>query len=309
MILCSGEALIDMIATETGDLRPCSGGAVFNTAVALGRLGRETALFTGLSTDLFGKQLRRDLTASKVGTDLAIQSDRPTTLAFVELINGQAQYKFYDENTAGRMITPAEAPRLSDAVSALFFGGISLINGPAADCYAELMAQNHKTRVVMMDPNIRPAFVTEPVPYRARLTRMLAQCDIVKLSDEDLAWLVPGPDVPSTDLTGAVAEILAMGPKIVLLTEGAKGATAYRADRTPVFAPTQPAEVVDTVGAGDTFNAGFLAALDENGLLTKDRIANLGDAALAQALEFGNRAAAINVTRAGANPPWRAELA
>ncbi len=127
MILCCGEALIDMIPTPTNTQRdgfvPHTGGAIFNTAVALGRLGANSAMLTGLSTDMFGQQLKAGLEASKVETHLVIKVDRPTTLAFVQLRDGQATYDFYDENSAGRMLQPHDLPDLTADINTLYFGG------------------------------------------------------------------------------------------------------------------------------------------------------------------------------------------
>src|SRR5262245_43961277 len=134
MILCCGEALIDMLPRESmaGEpaFAPYAGGAVFNTAIALGRLGVPVGFFSGLSSDLFGQQLREALTASRVSTDYANISDRPTTLAFVRLVDGHATYTFYDENTAGRMLTEGDLPPLAADVQAMLFGAISLIPEP-----------------------------------------------------------------------------------------------------------------------------------------------------------------------------------
>ena len=131
MILSAGEALIDMLPRETtageAAFAPHAGGSVFNTAIALGRLGAPSAFFSGLSTDLFGTVLEEALAASKVDAGLAHRSDRPTTLAFVTLTNGQARYAFYDENTAGRMLSPEDLPRLPETITTCFFGGISLM--------------------------------------------------------------------------------------------------------------------------------------------------------------------------------------
>ena len=143
MILCCGEALIDMIPDQAGAggsaYRPHPGGAVFNTAIALGRLGAPVGLLSGVSTDPFGQQLHDSLARDGVSTELLIRSDRLTTLAMVHLIDGSATYSFYDENSAGRMISTADMPALPDQVSALFFGGISLAAEPGADTYAGLL--------------------------------------------------------------------------------------------------------------------------------------------------------------------------
>lgn len=306
MILSCGEALIDMLPrkTEAGEdaFAPYPGGAVFNTAIALGRLGAPSAFLSGLSTDLFGAVLTDALTASEVDSALAIRSARPTTLAFVRLVNGQASYAFYDENTAGRMLTPADMPDLPDTVTALFFGGISLAGDPCGSAYEALMTREAASRVTMLDPNIRPGFITDEPAYRARIGRMLALSDIVKVSDEDLRWLEGPGDI------GEVAErLLARGPKVVFVTEGAEGAHGFTA-RHEISVPARKVTVADTVGAGDTFNAGLLAALHRGGLLTKAAISGLSEQAMTAALTLGCAAAAVTVSRAGANPPWAREI-
>ncbi|TNC52057.1 carbohydrate kinase [Rubellimicrobium rubrum] len=306
MILSCGEALIDMLPRTTPSgaaaFAPYAGGAVFNTAIAVGRLGGPSGFFSGLSSDLFGDLLRQVLADSRVDTSPAHVSARPTTLAFVRLTDGHATYTFYDENTAGRMLSPSDLPVLGEATQALFFGGISLVGEPAAEAYEALQAREAPHRVTMVDPNIRPSFITDEAGYRARIGRMLARADIVKMSDEDLHWL-SGPG----DSYDHARRILEMGPSLVCITEGSRGATGYtRTGR--VQAPAPKVTVADTVGAGDTFNAGLLTALWKAGLLTKGALRSLDEEALRDALTLGVRAAAITVSRPGANPPWAHEL-
>ena len=302
MILSVGEALIDMLPRTSPAGEPCfapyAGGAVMNTAIALSRLGSQSAFLTGLSSDLMGDVLRDTLAASNVNLDHAVQSDRPTTLAFVKLTNGHASYFFYDENTAGRMMTIVDMPALPDTIKAYFTGGIWLAVEPCGTTLEALLTREAATRVTMIDPNVRPTCVQDRAAYTARIDRMIGLSDIVKLSDEDSAWLYGKTDPQA---------LLAKGAKVVLVTEGAKGATAYTArGSVQVAAPT--IIVADTVGAGDTFNAGFLASLDRGGLLSKAAVANLSDDALRDALSLGTRAAAITCSRPGANPPWAKEL-
>ena len=308
MILCCGEALIDMIPAPTAagadGFVPHCGGAVYNTAVALGRLGVQTGMLTGLSSDMFGQQLSAGLKASHVDVSHAITSERPTTLAFVRLVDGHATYDFYDESSAGRMIRPADMPELSAEVTALCFGGISLACEPGADAYADLLSQSAGGRAVMLDPNIRPGFIQDIGKYRARLDQMVALSDIVKVSDEDLNWIMPDP----LSLQEKVDRLLAKGPSVVILTRGGEGATGFLAAGGEVHVPALKTRIIDTVGAGDTFNAGVLAKLSELGLLHKGGLAQVPEAGLQDALTHGARVAAITVSRAGANPPWAGEL-
>lgn len=308
MILCCGEALIDMIPEPTlqgaQGFVPYCGGAVMNTAVALGRLGAPTGLFTGLSDDMFGQQLAAHLRASHVDLSLAAVSSRPSTLAFVRLDDGQASYSFLDENSAGRMLQLSDLPRVPAHVSALFFGGISLAVEPAAETYATLLEREKRDRVVMLDPNIREAFITDQERYRARLNRMMAQTDIIKVSDEDLDWLIPA-NMPSAE---KAAMLMTRGPRLVVATRGSAGALAYLPNGTEVAVATESVDIVDTVGAGDTFNAGFLCKLRELGKLDVEILPHITPEILRSALTFASKVAGISVSRKGANPPWAPEV-
>ena len=307
MILCCGEALIDMLprTTTAGEpaFAPYVGGAVFNTAIALGRLGAPAGFFSGLSSDLFGGQFRDALGASKVSSTYAHTSPRPTTLAFVKLTNGQATYTFYDESTAGRMLTIDDLPQLGNEIEAMLFGAISLISEPAGSAYEEFMRREHGSRVTMLDPNIRPNFIPDKAKHLRRIRAMMAMADIVKLSDEDLNWF--GEAGSHEDV---IRNWLDRGPKLIVVTHGSEGAVGYSKEHAVTVMP-EKVEVVDTVGAGDTFNAGILASLHEQGLLTKAAISDLSKDAIRKALALGAKAAAVTVSRAGANPPWRHEIA
>lgn len=303
MILCCGEALIDMVPID-GGFAPLAGGAIFNTAIALGRLGAPTGFLSGMSTDLFGQQLESVLAESHVDYGLAIRSKRPTTLAFVKLTNGHAQYTFYDENSAGRMITADDLPTLPKSVEALYFGGISLCAEPAANTYKTLCLRGAADNVVMIDPNIRQGFISDETTYRARVMSMIAASDIVKVSDEDLDWLVK---VEADQMT-KLASLRASGPSIALLTRGSEGARALFGDNQTLEVASQKVEVRDTVGAGDTFNAGVLASLRQAGVLTKAALRNVSADAMRDALSYGAKVAAVTVSRDGANPPWVHEL-
>jgi fructokinase len=307
MILSCGEALIDMLPRETtggeAAFAPYAGGSVFNTSIAIGRLGAPAGFFCGLSSDFLGDILRETLKRSNVDTSFCVISDRPTTLAFVRLVDGQASYAFYDENTAARMLSAADLPELDYRMGALFFGGISLIPEPCGTAYETLMARETAGRVIMLDPNIRPSFITDREKHLQRMRRMVAMADIVKLSDEDIAWFGEGSDHDKL-----AADWLTRGPKLIIITRGAGGADAYTA-RGKVSVPGVKVPVADTVGAGDTVNAGVLVSLWRQGLLSKQAVANLTEDEVHAALALGVRAAAVTVSRAGANPPWQNEMA
>ncbi|MCZ4273525.1 carbohydrate kinase family protein [Maritalea porphyrae] len=306
MIVCCGEALIDMlpreIAGEGMGYLPVSGGAVFNTAITLGRLGEKVGFFTGLSTDLFGQQIDDSLAQSNVDASFCKRHDLPTTLAFVKLTDGHAEYAFYDENSAGRMITQTDLPVLSDDVTALHFGAISLIPDPCGSTYEALMVQEAAHRVISFDPNIRPTFIKDEPTYRARMERMLKLADIIKVSDEDLAWLMPG-----VGFADAARSFIETGASIVLMTKGGEGVDAVT-NEGQISVPATKAEVVDTVGAGDSFNGGFLTGLNRQGLLNKEKLARIQNDQLETALRLAADVSAITVSRAGANPPWASEL-
>ena len=307
MILCCGEALIDFLPRRTADgagaYQPFCGGSVYNTAIALGRLGVPAGLYTGLSTDFFGDMLQEGLKASKVSLTYAKVWDRPSTLAFVKLSKGHARYSFFDDNSAGRMLTKRDWPKLQKKVQALHFGSISLIPEPGGTTLEGLMKREAKSRVISLDPNIRPGMIKDRRAHLARLHRMISLADIVKVSDEDVAWMT-GKD----DLRAAARKWLKLGAKIVVVTRGGEGVTAFTASYS-LSQPARKVKVADTVGAGDTFTAGLLSALRGAKLLDKKKLAAISEADLGAALAFAARAAAVTCSRPGADPPWAKELA
>ena len=305
MILCCGEALIDMLPREIGDGQsgylPVAGGAIFNTAIALGRLNEDVALVTGLSTDLFGERLTSALETAGVDHSLCIRSPRPTTLAFVSLKDGHAEYAFFDENSAGRMVTTVDLQNVPDAKAA-HFGAISLIAEPCGSALEALALRLCQSTLISLDPNIRPGFVADIPAYRERLERMCAIADIIKISEDDFEWLYP--DQPVEKLAGTW---LKQNAKLVVLTRGEHGIRAWaRSGKTAL--PAQSATVADTVGAGDSFNGGLLAGLNKAGMLDRQELAQADLEKVTPALEFATKVAAITVSRPGADPPWLHEI-
>jgi fructokinase len=307
MIVSCGEALIDFLPRQAVDeaplFAPFPGGSPFNVAIAIGRLGTPAGFFGGLSTDLFGETLRLALHDSGVDTSLANISNRPTTLAFVSLANGNARYAFFDEGSAGRMLTENDLPALPKAITALHFGSFSLAEEPCGSALESLMRREFADRVISLDVNVRPTLIRNRDGYLARIDRLVAMADIVKVSEEDLAWL--DPTAPFEYLG---ERWLKLGAKLIVLTKGAEGAVAI-SPRARTTIGGVPVKVADTVGAGDTFTAATLARLDKRERLTKTAVAKLDQDQIADALGFAAKAAAITVSRPGANPPWLRELA
>lgn len=304
MILCAGESLVDVVPGPDGPAA-LPGGAVFNTALGLGRLDARAGYLWPLSTDAHGRRLRALLDEAGVDTRACPDTDLPTASAHVTLRDGNASYDFRLTGTTATALAPAplETPRqLPLGTRALFIGSISLAIEPAGSAIEALAHQAARARLpVMIDPNLRPALIDDPASLRARLDRLFALAAVVKLSSDDLDWLAPGAAPAEAaqalaDRTGA----------IVLHTQGGDGAALRRAGRPPLQRPALRVPVVDTIGAGDSFNAGFLAALQAAGAL--DGLDRASDDDLDRAVASGIRMAAATVGRQGADPPWRRDL-
>ena len=306
MIVSCGEALIDFLpqpAPGPGSaFAGFPGGSPFNVAIAIGRLGQPAGFFGGLSRDFFGDTLRQALRASNVATTLAYNTDRPTTLAFVNLDQGNARYAFFDENSAGHMLTENDLAPLPKEVAALSFGSFSLAEEPCGTAFETLMRREHRDRVISLDINVRPTLIHNRDGYLARIDRLAAMADLVKLSDEDLAWLSPGGSFDAL-----AAHYLKLGTQTVVLTRGGQGAIAISGELA-VDIPAVAVKVVDTIWAGDTFTAGMLVWLAQQEKLTKRAVAAISKSDLAAMLTFAARAAAVTVSRPGADPPWLREL-
>jgi fructokinase len=295
-VVC-GEALVDLVAGPGGGFQPLPGGGPFTTARALARLGVPTAFLGRLSTDGFGRLLARRLTDDGVDLSRASWGDEPTTLAVAELDGGgAASYRFYVEGTSAPHVTPVMLPPdIGTDVTALHVGTLSLLMEPVGSTLTALAAREHGARLLMIDLNIRPSLVRDAPAYRGRLESLMAMGSLVKASDADLAWLYPGVGAEA-----AAARILACGAQVAVITLGAEGAFAvHPGGSVRVRAPR--VEVVDTIGAGDTFGAALLAWLDGRSLVAPQLALSGGE--LGAALEFAARVAAITCTRPGAEPP------
>ena len=300
MIVVAGEALVDLIARPDGTIAAVPGGGPYNAARAIGRLGVPVAWAGCLSSDRFGRALEAGLTADGVALDLVQRTDLPTTLALAELdASGAATYRFYTDGTSAPALLPGPlAGGVPSATRALHVGTLGLVLEPIAATLMALVAALPDDVLLLVDPNCRPSTVRDPAAYRSRIAHVLARADVVKVSVEDLTFLRPGED-----LATGVAWLVALGPRVVLVTDGG-GAVRVVTDGAATNVDVPPIEVVDTVGAGDTFGGAALAILVHDGVTR----ATLDAGAATRAARFGAVAAAVACTRAGANPPTLAEL-
>lgn len=302
MIVVAGESLIDLIVGADGRVEAIPGGGPYNVARTLGRLGQEVAFLGRLSSDRFGSILRAGLAVENVDLGLAPTTDAPTLLAVVELDDGgAARYRFYVDGTAAPGLSAADLPiALPATTTALHVGTLGLVFEPMAASIESLVAGVGADVIVVADPNCRPTAIVDAGGYRARLWRVLRRVDIVKVSVDDLGWLDP-----LTEPLEAAKRLMDRGPAAVLVTDGPRPVRLVTA--AGVLELAVPAvQVVDTVGAGDAFGAGFLAAWTDEGRGRGD-LANAE--ALASATRFAIQVGALTTTRAGAEPPTLAELA
>lgn len=310
MILSCGDALFDVFANASSSASSIAldarvGGSPLNVAVALSRLGQSTAFLAKVSTDPFGRRLLAYLESEKVDTDLIVRTGAPTTLAIVALDDkGVPTYSFYTSGTADRSLEAAELPaRLPDAVRVVHIGSYTTALEPTASSLEALVTRERGRRFISYDPNIRPSIVPDPEVWRRRVAALTAQAHLVKASVEDIQFLHPGASVD-----GVLADWLARGAGIAIATMGEVGAMAVTRQGIAARVSARTVKVVDTVGAGDTFQAALLTWLAEHGRLSPDGLASLSADDLNALLTFAARAASITCSRRGADMPRRSEL-
>lgn len=307
MFVVCGEALFDVFATASTPtglaLDARLGGSPFNLAVGLSRLGQPVSLLSTVSRGFLGERLMQALHSEGVGTGTVQRSDAPTTLSLIGTdAAGVPAYAFYGDGAADRELAPAALSTLPPDTRAICLGSYATVVGEAAHTLRALVEHNPTRALIAYDPNIRLNVQPDLRAWREQIAWMLPRTDLLKVSDEDLALV----DDRSPDDFARAA--LAAGVSLVVLTRGERGATAWTpAQRVAVAAPA--VAVVDTVGAGDTFQAALLTWLAEHGALHADALRALDAAALAEAIAFAAQAAAITCARRGADLPTRTELA
>jgi len=293
----AGEILIDLIP-EGVDRKPIVGGGPANTAKALGKLGIDTQFIDGISSDQYGQMAKDELKSVGVKLDYVEFSDKPTCLAIVSLsFSGSASYEFLIENTATFDFTLDWLPKPQiDLPSLLHIGTLATVIEPGASELFEWAQSVAKFAPIIFDPNIRPAVVSDRAQYVAQVERWVAISSVLKVSDEDIKWLYP-----SLEIEQVVNNWLTKGPSLVVVTYGDKGLAGYRKGEM-ISADSVKVKVADTVGAGDTVGAILVEGIVKDGLdsLTGSRLENM--------LKRAAKAAAITVSRVGANPPTFQEL-
>ena len=318
MILCIGEAVIDMFQKKVSGLGetfyPLPGGCSYNTSVAIGRLGVPAAFMGRLSKNFFGEIQIQRLKENNVNCDLVIRCDQNPILAFIKTEEGsQPQYAFYDEGTADRPLLTEDIPSLPVNINCVVFGSVSMSMEPIATTIETLILkeardQSEQKKVIAFDPNIRPFMIKDRNAYMNRFEKWAAACTIAKISSEDFEYIFP-----RTEPEEALHKMIGLGTRLAIATLGPQGAIALlRREDGSVTKESAPgiraANLADTVGAGDTFHGAFLAYLDTKGKLSHNSIANLSETDLRNALTFANKAAAIVCSRHGAEPPWLEEM-
>ena len=293
----AGEILIDLIP-EGVNRKPIVGGGPANTAKALAKLGINTQFIDGISTDQYGQMAKKELITAGLKLDYVKYSDKPTCLATVSISDsGSASYEFVIENTATFDFTSEWLPNpQTDRPSLLHVGTLATVIEPGSSVLVEWAQSVVKVAPIVFDPNIRPAVINDRAQYVAQVERWVAISSAVKVSDEDVRWLYP-----SLKIEQVVNNWLKKGPSLVVVTYGDKGLTGYRKSEM-VSAEAVKVNVVDTVGAGDTVGAVLVEAIVKDGLdiLTGMRLETM--------LKRAAKAAAITVSRVGANPPTSEEL-
>ena len=307
MLLSCGDALIDFLPVKSADGRdaavPVAGGSCLNIAVGMARLGAPAGVVGGISTDLFGRIIADHALASQVELRYATRSEHQTTLAFVRTVGGEPQYAFYDEGTASRNWVYRHGSIPFDEIEAIHVGSTTLANDQGAAQALAMLKDARGSVTISFDPNCRPKLVKHKTHYVERMNAFAAIADIVRMSDVDFEFLYGGGDH-----AGRAKSFIEAGASLVVVTRGIKGAQAWHKEAGVVEVEAPTVDVVDTIGAGDSFQAALLFALRAIGRIKSESLAQTNADELRRALSFASGCAALTCGRAGADPPRQADV-
>jgi fructokinase len=307
MLLSCGDALIDFMPVKAADGRdafmPVVGGSCLNVAVAMARLDAPAGLAGGISTDLFGTMIAEHALRSNVDLRYAIRSSDETTLAFVRLLAGEPHYVFYDEATAARRWTYRPGSIPFAVVDAIHVGSTTLISHAVSTETLAMLAEARGSATISFDPNCRPTLVRDKADYIRRMEDFLARADIIRMSDADFEFLFR-----SADYGAKAATLIGSGATLVIVTRGERGVLAWHRHAGYIEVTAPHVDVVDTIGAGDTFQGALLVALREMQAIAIQDLVAVDIAKLRKALRFAATCAAVTCSRAGADPPRRSDL-
>src|SRR6267378_364056 len=268
MLLSCGDALIDFLPVKSADGRdasvPVAGGSCLNIAVGMARLGAATGFVGGISTDLFGRMIADHALASQVDLRYATRGAHQTTLAFVRTIEGEPQYAFYDEATASRNWSYRRGSIPFDEIEAIHVGSTTLADDQGAAQALALVEDARASVTISFDPNCRPKLVKQKARYVEQMNAFAAAADIVRMSDVDFQFLYGG-----SDHAERAKSLIKAGASLVVVTRGIKGAQAWHKQAGVVEVEAPTVEMVDTIGAGDSFQAALLFALRAIGRIGK----------------------------------------
>jgi fructokinase len=302
MLLSCGDALIDFLPVKSADGRdavvPVVGGSCLNIAVGMARLGAPAGFVGGISTDLFGRMIADHAFASQVELRYATRSAHQTTLAFVRTVGGEPQYAFYDEATASRNWIYRRGSIPLDEIQAIHVGSTTLADEAAAAQALAMVRDARGSVTISFDPNCRPNLVRHKARYVDRMDGFAAAADIVRMSDVDFEFLYG-----SGDYAGKAKSLMETGASLVVVTRGIKGAQAWHREAGAVEVQAPAVDVVDTIGAGDSFQAALLFGLHAIGRIGREALAQTNSDELGRALSFASSCAAVTCGRAGADPP------
>ena len=307
MILSCGDALVDFVPGKAADGRealiPMVGGSCLNVAVGLARLEVPTGFVGGISTDLFGRMIADHASASRVDLRYATRSEDQTTLAFVRMVAGESHYAFYDAGTATRNWTYRKGAIPFADIEAVHIGSTTLVHEQGAAETRAMITDAAKFATISFDPNCRPNLVKDRGANRARMDAFAGHADVVKMSDVDFEYLYGGEDYAAK--AGA---LLGSGCSLFVVTRGTNGAQAWHKSAGTVEVSAPAVDVVDTIGAGDSFQAALLFALHALGRARRGKLGSMSRDELRRALSFAATCAAVTCTRAGADPPRLGEV-